>query len=438
MVDETLKTVCKKRAKKVWNPAIAEQLWTISELWFRSFSAINEPAKLLDDKSVALLRKSWEVITLNANNQATKNFSTLFYKRAFELAPHVRGLFKHSMDAQGNKLMLMIAKLLDLLGDSLTFTITLEELGSRHRMYKVPASAFSVFHESFLYSLELALAGDWNSEIRSAWICFCKLLEDIMAPQMGGDSENPNEVTARGIAQTHVSANILHSSGELNLCNLKITSFPDPEPLAHVQQLILRNNNISQLPASVGVLKNIQLLDLSKNKLKTIPSEIGSCTKLQRLYLGNNVLKELPNSLGLLTQLTKLVLNNNKLRSLPESMYKMRALVHLDASNNKLKTIPWQLYLFIDQLKEINLTNNSFKLNNTNPETLKENIRTSHFLGETSSDTLKFALLGCECAGKTVSFIITCYGWYHSFCPVFTSCIKRRCTHVAPIEYRWN
>jgi hypothetical protein len=55
-----------------------------------------------------------------------------------------------------------------------------------------------------------------------------------------------------------------------------------------IQELYLRESQLTVLPAEIAKLKNLRQLDLSFNKYTTLPAEIGQCSKLQTLNLLEN------------------------------------------------------------------------------------------------------------------------------------------------------
>ena len=75
-------------------------------------------------------------------------------------------------------------------------------------------------------------------------------------------------------------------------------------------ELDLRDMKLTELPESIGQLKQLRKLDLSwdyedeklKNQLTTLPDSLGQLTQLTSLDLSNNQLTALPDSLGRLTQ----------------------------------------------------------------------------------------------------------------------------------------
>lgn len=48
----------------------------------------------------------------------------------------------------------------------------------------------------------------------------------------------------------------------------------------------------------VGKLKNLEYLDMSKNNLEMVDEQISGCENLQDLLLSNNALTQLPASIG--------------------------------------------------------------------------------------------------------------------------------------------
>jgi len=107
---------------------------------------------------------------------------------------------------------------------------------------------------------------------------------------------------------------------------------------------------LTELPESIGKLKQLTSLKLSYNKLTTLPDSLGQLTQLTELDLSNNQLTALPDSLGQLTQLTKLDLSSNRLAVLPDTIGRLRNLALLNLLGNQLTTIPE----YIEKLTKLN------------------------------------------------------------------------------------
>lgn len=61
--------------------------------------------------------------------------------------------------------------------------------------------------------------------------------------------------------------------------------------LAHLTVLDLSKNQITVLPAEIGMLINLRHLDLYNNRLDHLPIEVGKLRKLRYLDVKNNPLK---------------------------------------------------------------------------------------------------------------------------------------------------
>ncbi|KKL60587.1 hypothetical protein LCGC14_2203810, partial [marine sediment metagenome] len=100
--------------------------------------------------------------------------------------------------------------------------------------------------------------------------------------------------------------------------------------LTQLQELDLRENNLTTLPGEIGNLTQLQSLSLWDNNLTSLPPGIGNLTQLRHLDLTNNNLTSLPGEIGNLTNLHYLNLWNNNLTSLPPEIGN---LIHLDSMN---------------------------------------------------------------------------------------------------------
>ncbi len=58
-----------------------------------------------------------------------------------------------------------------------------------------------------------------------------------------------------------------------------------------------QNNQLMELPASLGKLAQLQSLKLSKNQLKELPPSLGNLAQLQWLFLNNNPIQFVPKEL---------------------------------------------------------------------------------------------------------------------------------------------
>uniref|UniRef100_A0A8C1V2E4 PH domain leucine-rich repeat-containing protein phosphatase 2 n=1 Tax=Cyprinus carpio TaxID=7962 RepID=A0A8C1V2E4_CYPCA len=102
----------------------------------------------------------------------------------------------------------------------------------------------------------------------------------------------------------------------------------------------LSRNLLEYLPDWVCDSRKIEVLDVSHNLLSELPARLLSSLSLRKLLAGNNRLESLADLLDHIP-LETLDLQHNKLRELPESFfYKALNLKYLNVSANALETIP--------------------------------------------------------------------------------------------------
>ena len=114
-------------------------------------------------------------------------------------------------------------------------------------------------------------------------------------------------------------------------------------------KLDLRDMKLTELPESIGQLKQLRKLDLGhhyskkdedKNRLTSLPDSLAQLTQLAALNLSHNQLTTLPDWLGQLTQLTELDLSHNQLTTLPDSLGQLTQLRTLYLIETELKVLP--------------------------------------------------------------------------------------------------
>ncbi|WP_025743540.1 leucine-rich repeat domain-containing protein [Aquimarina pacifica] len=127
----------------------------------------------------------------------------------------------------------------------------------------------------------------------------------------------------------------------LKIVDKNLKKVPDISKLINLETLIIRSDNIEEIPSFIFDLKKIKHLEIEGiegNELVEIPEEIGRMTELEYLSLSANGLKTLPESIGNLTKLETLDLDLNPMKTLPESIKKL----------TKLKKIYYAFHDFSD------------------------------------------------------------------------------------------
>lgn len=109
-----------------------------------------------------------------------------------------------------------------------------------------------------------------------------------------------------------------------------------PEVLGQCRNLTMvgfKANKIKVLSAK-SLPKNLQWLILTDNQLTCLPAEIGICAHLQKLMLAGNQLTDLPAELATCTSLELLRISANQLTSLPNWLLTMPKLAWLAYAGN--------------------------------------------------------------------------------------------------------
>lgn len=110
----------------------------------------------------------------------------LFYRRLFEIAPHVRDLFPSDLADQSAKLMAMLSVTIANLDNPEVIVPTVRDLGRRHVSYGVTADEYEPAGQALMWTLEQGLREDFTPAVRSAWVAAYTTLTNIM---MSGATE---------------------------------------------------------------------------------------------------------------------------------------------------------------------------------------------------------------------------------------------------------
>ncbi|XP_076169958.1 uncharacterized protein LOC143148009 isoform X2 [Ptiloglossa arizonensis] len=110
--------------------------------------------------------------------------------------------------------------------------------------------------------------------------------------------------------------------------------------LADLVYLNLSDNQLSDLPHSLNVLKKLVYLNLDCNQFSYIPNIVCELTNLRTLKASKNRLEDVTNHLENLSHLEDLDLSSNKLMHLPTSYANLNRLKNLYLTNNRFKQIP--------------------------------------------------------------------------------------------------
>lgn len=132
----------------------------------------------------------------------------------------------------------------------------------------------------------------------------------------------------------------------LNLSGNALDALPDDLGRLHrLRVLFCSDNRFTELPAAIGQCHGLDIVGFKANRIRSVPAE-ALPPSLRWLILTDNQIEQLPDTLGLCTRLQKLMLAGNRLRALPASMAACRQLELLRISANHFDALPdWLLSL---------------------------------------------------------------------------------------------
>ena len=164
----------------------------------------------------------------------------------------------------------------------------------------------------------------------------------VVLPSGIGQLENLINLVLHSNQITTLESGVFQHLTKLKILDLsrnKIETIPDEiKQLADLQSLNLGSNNLSVLP-NLSSLLNLHVLDVSNNVLEQLPDGIsdGSLVNLADLIVNNNQITELPPTLVALRKIKTLDVTNNKLLSIPSELGECSKLRDFKFGGNKLK-----------------------------------------------------------------------------------------------------
>jgi tRNA A-37 threonylcarbamoyl transferase component Bud32 len=131
---------------------------------------------------------------------------------------------------------------------------------------------------------------------------------------------------------------------QLDLSGNHLSTLPDDFwKFENLRILFLSNNDFTSFPKVLGEMKNLDIIGFKANRIREIP-EATFPENLRWLILTDNEIEELPISIGNCSRLQKLMLAGNRLSKLPGEMAKCKNLELIRVSANRLKAIPEWLF----------------------------------------------------------------------------------------------
>lgn len=137
-----------------------------------------------------------------------------------------------------------------------------------------------------------------------------------------------------------------HTLEVLNLGGNRLSSLPDEiAQFRKLRVLFFANNDFTSVPSVLGGMPSLFMLSFKSNRVEIVPEDSLS-PSLGWLILTDNKIRQLPASIGRLSGLRKCMLAANELRELPAEMAQCRQLELLRIAANRIKALPdWLLQL---------------------------------------------------------------------------------------------
>jgi Leucine-rich repeat (LRR) protein len=146
---------------------------------------------------------------------------------------------------------------------------------------------------------------------------------------------------------------------ELDLHGSGLTTWPECilNMTTSLQVLNLSDGYLTQIPESIGQLKQLRIINVAKTGIKTLPTAICELSNLEELRINGNRIETLPESIGLLKQLRVIDVARTSITSLPDSICELSNLEELRINGNRIAALPESIGL-LKQLRIINMRSN--------------------------------------------------------------------------------
>jgi Leucine-rich repeat (LRR) protein len=137
----------------------------------------------------------------------------------------------------------------------------------------------------------------------------------------------------------------LQSLKKLTRLVVDVPNIPIPEWIGNLTSLTVlsfTNCNLTSLPLSMKNISNLEHLSINTNQLTILPDWIGSSfPNLISLYAQENQISEVPDTIGNLSKLEELDLSHNEIKVLPASFRNLTSLIELTLNRNIISNISW-------------------------------------------------------------------------------------------------
>lgn len=138
---------------------------------------------MLNERQIEVIRTTFLAV-FPLTDQAASHF----YTRLFALAPETRALFPEDMAAQGRKLFMMLATIVDRLDRMETVMPAARELARRHVRYGAQDRHYAVVGQALMETLKHHTGPSFDDEAEDAWAAAYAMLSGVMISAARSDN----------------------------------------------------------------------------------------------------------------------------------------------------------------------------------------------------------------------------------------------------------
>ena len=138
----------------------------------------------MDPTHIKLVQESFAKVA-----PISETAAELFYGRLFEIAPSVKAMFPADMTEQRKKLIMMLATVVNGLGNLESIQPAASALAKRHVSYGAKPAHYPVVGSALLWTLEKGLGDAWTPELAEAWTAAYGTLSDYMISEAYGRAQ---------------------------------------------------------------------------------------------------------------------------------------------------------------------------------------------------------------------------------------------------------
>lgn len=136
-----------------------------------------------------------------------------------------------------------------------------------------------------------------------------------------------------------IANNICNLLEGQNIQNNLIKGYENGKSYLEQTQVYINNQNLTELPKGLLVLKNLEYLNIHSNSFKRFPNEVFMFPKLKDLTIGFNEIDTISKKIKHIKTLETLAVNGNNLKDLPDELLQLPNLETIYMRENKFDSL---------------------------------------------------------------------------------------------------